>query len=615
MRKFFLILLSWALTSLFFIQSSQASITQETDGNGVTWYIITAGNDFNTLLTGSATSPMNIRASRDLTLPTSPVTIPNGLTLTIDMNNFALYSCYGYDSIFHVGTNQTIRLANMQMTATGNNNELVNNPNVPKPDGTMNGSVRYNYYYGLFYSADQNYSAGSKLTYQNVQMNLGSITTWGGSGGQPFYTRGLPVNFSGNNYFNFPAGRQELMEGQGFSVLDGTTQITGSGNSSYVPITNGTTGSVGGISVNAGAQLTVNLPNQTGTFFNSNGHNFSLINQGNLQINLANITNFMSGTTDTPIAYTFGPSSSTNISTNNLFNYATTNPVNTLFDNHAQFTYTSLTNAFWYNNPDSNDSFTIKNADRVRFNTQNAGTPAGQSAVFRNSSTGGNTSMPITISTTSPLGYDITGYALNGNPLIGRTTNSTNAAFGVVGSFYPSLGNLVSGLTTGPDGQYPTSTGVQVYQSAPALEFTRNVGMLTFASTPLDTALTFNYQTNMISPGGSLLPRNGTNNTMDFVITDSRAEMPNFSVQASIVSDNLPTGMALHWLDSGNNNTLSATPFNIFTQDSPLELLAPFTYRKSYQADQGVQLQLDSPAVQKGTYNATIQWNLVDGPN
>lgn len=162
MRKFFLILLSWALTSLFFIQSSQASITQETDGNGVTWYIITAGNDFNTLLTGSATSPMNIRASRDLTLPTSPVTIPNGLTLTIDMNNFALYSCYGYDSIFHVGTNQTIRLANMQMTATGNNNELVNNPNVPKPDGTMNGSVRYNYYYGLFYSADQNYSADRK---------------------------------------------------------------------------------------------------------------------------------------------------------------------------------------------------------------------------------------------------------------------------------------------------------------------------------------------------------------------------------------------------------------------------------------------------------------------
>lgn len=72
--------------------SAEASITQQTDGSGITWNLITAGNDINTLATTALPgSTLYIKAANDLTLGVTAV-LPLNLTLVFDMDGHALYN-------------------------------------------------------------------------------------------------------------------------------------------------------------------------------------------------------------------------------------------------------------------------------------------------------------------------------------------------------------------------------------------------------------------------------------------------------------------------------------------------------------------------------------------
>ena len=72
--------------------SAEASISQQTDGTGITWNLITAGNDINTLATTALPgSTLYIKAANDLTLGVTAV-LPLNLTLVFDMGGHALYN-------------------------------------------------------------------------------------------------------------------------------------------------------------------------------------------------------------------------------------------------------------------------------------------------------------------------------------------------------------------------------------------------------------------------------------------------------------------------------------------------------------------------------------------
>ncbi|MDG6190443.1 hypothetical protein [Lactococcus garvieae] len=72
--------------------SAEASITQQTDGSGITWNLITAGNDINTLATTALPgATLYIKAANDLTLGVTAV-LPLNLTLVFDMGGHALYN-------------------------------------------------------------------------------------------------------------------------------------------------------------------------------------------------------------------------------------------------------------------------------------------------------------------------------------------------------------------------------------------------------------------------------------------------------------------------------------------------------------------------------------------
>lgn len=427
--------------------SAEASITQQTDGSGITWNLITAGNDINTLATTALPgATLYIKAANDLTLGVTAV-LPLNLTLVFDMDGHALYNTGA--AVITPSVGNTITFQNERIVSTGTTNSTT----VPSPLGIGTVTGVYNYYYGLFSATN---ISGVSITYKNVIQDLGTITTWG-AGGQPFYNIGSSVNFSGTNYFNYNSG-QEFMEGTGINVLDGTTTIKHSSGG------NAPLWAQSAASINVAAGATLDFTGSStgrGFIYLDNTPTFTINNNGTLKLNMsgANSNNFYSNTGMSSITMNYGANSSTTITAPGFFDYnATGGAFKTTIGQGASFDYSTgnTSNAF-LGTLATTDSFTLNSAKHVRLNTNKT---SGSSILGTDAS-----AMPFVLNASSPSAYAINGY--NSAGVSSLLASPTSGAFGVTGTFHSNLADL-SKLT----GQkIPTASEITTYQNSAQLEF------------------------------------------------------------------------------------------------------------------------------------------------
>ncbi len=427
--------------------SAEASISQQTDGSGITWNLITAGNDINTLATTALPgSTLYIKAANDLTLGATAV-LPLNLTLVFDMGGYALYNTGA--AVITPSVGNTITFQNERIVSTGTTNSTT----VPSPLGVGTVTGVYNFYYGLFSSTN---ISGVSITYKNIVQDLGTITSWG-AGGQPFYNIGRSVNFSGTNYFNYNSG-QEFMEGTGINVLDGITTIKHSSGGN-APLW---AQSAASINVAAGATLDF-TGNSTGRGFIylDNTPTFTINNNGTLKLRMsgASSNNFYSNTGLSSITMNFGVNSSTTITAPGFFDYnATGGAFKTTVGQGASFDYSTgnTSNAF-LGTLTATDSFTLNSAKHVRFNTNKI---SGSSILGTDAS-----AMPFLLNASSPSAYAINGYNSTGASTL--LASPSSGAFGVTGTFHSNLGDL--NKLTGQ--KIPTASEITTYQNSAQLEF------------------------------------------------------------------------------------------------------------------------------------------------
>lgn len=427
--------------------SAEASITQQTDGSGITWNLITAGNDINTLVTTALPgATLYIKAANDLTLGVTAV-LPLNLTLVFDMGGHALYNTGA--AVITPSVGNTITFQNERIVSTGTTNSTT----VPSPLGIGTVTGVYNYYYGLFSATN---ISGVSITYKNVIQDLGTITTWG-AGGQPFYNIGSSVNFSGTNYFNYNSG-QEFMEGIGINVLDGTTTIKHSSGG------NAPLWAQSAASINVAAGATLDFTGSStgrGFIYLDNTPTFTINNNGTLKLNMsgASSNNFYSNTGMSSITMNYGANSSTTITAPGFFDYnATGGAFKTTIGQGASFDYSTgnTSNAF-LGTLAATDSFTLNSAKHVRLNTNKT---SGSSILGTDAS-----AMPFVLNASSPSAYAINGY--NSAGVSSLLASPTSGAFGVTGTFHSNLADL-SKLT----GQkIPTASEITTYQNSAQLEF------------------------------------------------------------------------------------------------------------------------------------------------
>ncbi|ETD05878.1 hypothetical protein N568_0100315 [Lactococcus garvieae TRF1] len=427
--------------------SAEASITQQTDGSGITWNLITAGNDINTLATTALPgATLYIKAANDLTLGVTAV-LPLNLTLVFDMGGHALYNTGA--AVITPSVGNTITFQNERIVSTGTTNSTT----VPSPLGIGTVTGVNNYYYGLFSATN---ISGVSITYKNVVQDLGTITTWG-AGGQPFYNIGSSVNFSGTNYFNYNSG-QEFMEGTGINVLDGTTTIKHSSGG------NAPLWAQSAASINVATGATLDFTGSStgrGFIYLDNTPTFTINNNGTLKLNMsgASSNNFYSNTGMSSITMNYGANSSTTITAPGFFDYnATGGAFKTTIGQGASFDYSTgnTSNAF-LGTLATTDSFTLNSAKHVRLNTNKT---SGSSILGTDAS-----AMPFVLNASSPSAYAINGY--NSAGVSSLLASPTSGAFGVTGTFHSNLADL-SKLT----GQkIPTASEITTYQNSAQLEF------------------------------------------------------------------------------------------------------------------------------------------------
>ncbi|WP_242359106.1 beta strand repeat-containing protein [Lactococcus petauri] len=427
--------------------SAEASISQQTDGTGITWNLITAGNDINTLATTALPgSTLYIKAANDLTLGVTAV-LPLNLTLVFDMGGHALYNTGA--AVITPSVGNTITFQNERIVSTGTTNSTT----VPSPLGVGTVTGVYNYYYGLFSATN---ISGVSITYKNVVQDLGTITTWG-AGGQPFYNIGSSVNFSGTNYFNYNSG-QEFMEGTGINVLDGTTTIKHSSGG------NAPLWAQSAASINVAAGATLDFTGSStgrGFIYLDNTPTFTINNNGTLKLNMAgpSSNNFYSNTGMSSITMNYGVNSSTTITAPGFFDYnATGGAFKTTIGQGASFDYSTgnTSNAF-LGTLAATDSFTLNSAKHVRLNTSKT---SGSSILGTDAS-----AMPFVLNASSPSAYAINGY--NSTGAASLLASPTSGAFGVTGTFHSNLADL--NKLTGQ--KIPTATEITSYQNSAQLEF------------------------------------------------------------------------------------------------------------------------------------------------
>ncbi|GAB2025885.1 hypothetical protein OfM1_19570 [Lactovum odontotermitis] len=431
---------------------AEATTTQQTDEKGINWNMVAAGNALTSLISSAAAgSTLYIKASTDLTIGTR-VTIPANVTLVLDMDGHALYTTN--NALIRINTGNKITFQNENMVATGTSNRTT----VPNPSGSGTTQGDYNYYYGLFSSADWGNTTGASLTYKNVTQNLSSITSNGDSG-EPFYNQGIPVYFSGTNYFFHNSG-QEFMEGEGIIVLDGTTTIVQHTNQAVIW---GRYNSV--IKVAAGATLRISGDTTTnssrGFFYMDNKPSLNITNNGTLIIDMQMAkaaTDFYSGTSLSSITMNFGENSTTNITGYGLFSLSQVGSFSATIGSGATFDYNTANGSKVFAGTKTTDSFTINSAKHVRFSTDKTATTGSILGTEPEA-------MAFRLNAAAPASYAINGYNRTGALTI--TASATTGAYGVTGTFHSSLKDLSSLKGIRP----ATASDIKAYQDSAQLEF------------------------------------------------------------------------------------------------------------------------------------------------
>lgn len=590
-------LLGFLVTLVCFQIRVQATVTQTTDGQGITWQLVSAGDDLRTLLTSSAINPLYIKASQDLTFGGGNVTLPAGLTVTLDMGNHALYSTQ--NGTFGLNNNCKVTFQNEYKVSTGTMNQTT----VPNTNGIGSMSGYYNNFWGTWYTTGG--LNGTSLTYKNVTEDLSSITSWG-NGGQPFYNYGIPVNFSGTNVFNYQNSGQEFMEGNGIIVLDGTTSITHYTTGTGVIWANASPV----ISVAAGASLTIDastLPQQNrGFWYLDNSPAMTITNNGSLNWKMAqaNTGFYVNGLS--ALTMKFGPQSNTTISAPGFFDFSKpSGAFTTTIGNGATFIYNAGAYPVFNGTPTGSDKFTINSANLVRLNSSLTPTTSILGA--------DSTQMPISLQLDSldntGMGYNINGYDSSGNAKL--TSSMTAGLYGMIGSFHAALNDL-SALTNGL--HVASSLDVKTYQTAAQLEFVKQNASLSFLQLPDATSMSWNYPISS-SFSNLLLSRNGTSPNMAFSMM-ATARKPSFSLQVSVQNSNLPTGINFAWLQSSSDSLvpLNSAATTLFTNASAGVTNPSYgQFNLTQSAQMGLLLQAQSNKIYQGTYSATINWTLVDG--
>lgn len=574
------------------------------------WIIVTSGNQMSDIIKQAAVGQtLNIKASGDLTLGTL-VTIPQDVILTIDMDNHALYTTG--DNRYYMSSGNKVLFQNEIIVSTTpkNDNNVVPNPN---GNGTIN-SGRYNSYYGLFSTTGDSYQVMPTLTYKDVTQEFATVTNWG-SAGQPFYNYGIPIQLSGNNYFNYPKTGQEFVEGAGISVLDGTTQIEGGNTNGYSFVQQTWGGGLGtteaGIDVAEGADLEINWQSSgtvNGIWALSGGggskaSGFHIKNYGTLNWKLnQNTPQYFFGFSKNtiPFTYIFGPNSKTNITAPGIFNHdATTGDFNVSIESNADFLYDTGNNApiFMGNNTNYVTNLNINSASNVRFNTSR---PANTTSIL------GNNVLINLINDETTEGYDIYAYSDTGSELL--VPSASRGAYIVNGSFHGHLNDMNNLIGA----HVPEAADIVAYQNASQLSFIkRNKKILSFKTVPSDSAMMFKYEldSKLIN---SILPRNVGDTRMSFDIINTLTD--SFSVQANTSNSKFPDGMNFAWKDGSSVIDLDDINDIIFNSSSPnMTWDGHGNYKISYLADEGLLFKSKNAKYQLGDYLTQINWTLVNG--
>lgn len=575
------------------------------------WIIVTSGDQMNDLIkNANAEQPLNIKADTDLTLG-ALTTIPENVVLTIDMNGHALYTLG--DNRYFLSSGNKVTFQNEIIVSTGTRNDGVT---VPKPSGDGTTSGRYNSYYGLFSTTGSSYKVTPTLTFKNVIQDFITITNWG-SAGQPFYNYGIPVHFSGNNYFNYDNTGQEFMEGAGLYVLDGKTRVRGGNTNGYSFVQQTHGGNLGkapaGIDVAAGAELEINWQG-TGTVngiwaLNGGGGakatEFHINNFGKLSWKSnkhAPVYFFGYSKTDVPFTYTFGPNSKTSITVPGLFNYnATSEAFNISIEKDANFFYDSGKNfpIFIGKNDNFDNKLNINSASEVRFSTTRSNIVGAPSII----GTGATIDLN---SEDSTEGYGLHAYNNIGNEVL--VPSLTKGAYGITGTLQGSLNNIgdLPGL------HVPNPDEVAIYQASAELAFIKhNKQILSFKSIPDDSAMMFEYEldSKLVK---SILPRNNGDSNMSFDIINTLSD--SFAVQANTSNSSFPDGMNFAWKDGLSTIDLDDVNNTVFTSSSDnMTNDGHGNYQIKYQADEGLLFKSRNAEYQLGSYVSQINWTLING--
>ncbi len=620
MKKFFSIFAILFGFLIFIHQNVYAAVTTQVI-NGVSWQVVQNGNDLNSVISSATSgSTLNILAANNITA-TNGCSLPTNLTLTFDLGGNALYFDNGLKTYYTLSNGDHVTLQNENQVATGTTNSFTGT----NAAGTAQSTIYYASA-GIFGTSGST-PTGASLTYKNVVQDLRTITSWANAG-MAFSTMGMQVQFSGQNllYYNYDSAYYlDFMQGNGFNVLDGKTQILGgdkSFNSSLVNATqSGSTNATGGIDVAVGAELDINWSstNQKGYFYISNGKpgttavtDFHIRNNGTLNMTLSGATSnttsiFGANTISGPITYAFGPNSNTLITASGLFNMsATSGSFSTSVGSDANFTYNAGASTIFTGTLGSSDKFTINSANNVRFNT----TLSTSTSIFGTDSTIMPINLQLDPSDVFGTGFSINGYNSSGTSVLSATT--TTGAYNVLGTFHSSLSDL-SKLT---GNKVPTSTEITTYQSAAQLEFVKMNAELAFNQIPTDSSMIFNSVIQGSLANG-IIPRvAGTASNMSFRITDTYGS-PSFSVQATVTNSTLPSTMSFVWGSVSTpttNLTLGTSASTIFNSNSSgVSSDGAGNFALTFANNSGLLIQSNSSRVSPGTYTAQINWTLVSG--
>ncbi|GFH40653.1 hypothetical protein Hs20B_10510 [Lactococcus insecticola] len=539
-----------------------AAYTMTDDG----YALVTNGNDFNQAVTTD--KKPYVRAANDLYYGGATTVNAN---LTLDMAGYTFYESSTTSAPLYVTGAYSITVMNMnQVIKTAG--VTTGAENCKAADGITSTTGYAHGYYGFIWVA----SGNAVVTYQNCIWQFAATVT----NTQPFYSVGPNAfQFSGTNTFTCGTD-QELQEGDGFTILDGTTSfIEQAGLGTYNSCDD--TGASWNLTVNAGATLNW-TSNRTGFLMYTTSPVTWTIN-GNLNLtNTAAACNDLWYGSSSTATITVGSSGSLNVNTYApLFD----TDISTVTFSAASGSYIDIRNNLATGQLVSgvvatSDTFSITNPSYARF-------AAGAGAVF-----GTSTNFKMTATNAHRLNvYSDMAQASN-------TLSKRGVATGVFSNDYVTLFDTATPSTY-------TTTDMSAIKAGKVIEFSAAKGL---SITTLPTALTWQASLNDInalaSNGETITIARTAGNIMPIAIYDDR-DIGAYGWSLSVASNSL---VPLVY----NGNVIDATGQTLFDSSSALlTQTGDALFQTTFAENAGIQAQV-SNKMKAGTFTGTLTWTIND---